>query len=44
MRTSWAPSHLLLVAIAGYVNGHDVATLVTPDAILRWHRRLLARK
>jgi putative transposase len=23
---------------------HDLATIATPDTILRWHRRLIARK
>ena len=28
----------------GYAVLRDVATLVTPDGILRWHRELIARK
>jgi putative transposase len=36
------------LAVQGYRLGrrrlHDVATIVTPDTILRWHRQLIARK
>jgi putative transposase len=44
----WTDAQRRRLAATGYRLGRqdlrDVATLVTPDTILRWHRHLIARK
>ena len=38
------------VSVAGWLRGrtewavHEIATIATPDTLLRWHRQLIARK
>jgi hypothetical protein len=47
MAVALQPWQILVAALAGWIGGRalaEVASLVTPDTILRWHRQLVAQK
>jgi hypothetical protein len=43
-RMSWADRALIVSLVRGLPGGRGISLLVTPATILRWHRRLVARR